>query len=249
MPEPNGSRAVSEVLGYSLIFGMILMAIAFISVSGFAGLEDARDAEQNKNAERAFDVLANNVEDIYARGAPSRATELSLGGAQLYVGEEVTLNVTVDDGTGPAHVETTVRPLVFRGRDDVRYVYEAGAIFLDQRDGGITVRDLPMTLDSDRMILPIVSTDGPGVRGISGPAVLVRTAEVDRQIAFRSTGGHDVAINVTGSPRASLWQRHLEDEYAMDCSVSGDSLICEDDSIDPDRVLVVVHDIRVELET
>lgn len=242
-------RGVSEVLGYSLIFGMILVAIAFVSVSGFASLEDTRDAEQNNNAERAFDVLANNVEDVYRRGAPSRATELSLGGSQLYLGDEMTLRVTVDDGSGPEYVQTTLRPLVFRGRDDTEFVYEAGAVFRSDRDGGIAVRDLPLRLDTDRMILPLVSTNAESVQSIGGPSVLVRTTGSSKEIAFRSTGGHDVEINVTGSPREELWKRHLEDEYAMDCSYSGDSLLCTDDTVDPHRVLVVVHEVDVGLET
>jgi hypothetical protein len=249
VPDPTDDRAVSEILGYSLIFGMILVAIAFVSVSGFASLEDARDAEQNNNAERAFDVLANNVEDVYRRGAPSRATELSLGGSQLYVDDEVTLRVTVDDGTGPEYVETTFRPIVFRGRGQTEFVYEAGAVFRDERDGGITVRDLPLRLDGDRLILPVVGVNTENVQSIGGPAVLVRTAEVDREIAFRSSGGHDVEINVTDSPREAIWKRHLEGEFGMDCSYSGESLLCDDGSIDPDRVLVVVHDIDVVLET
>ncbi len=249
MPDLTDNRAVSEVLGYSLIFGMILVAIGVISVSGFASLEDARDAELNNNAERAFDVLANNIEDVYRRGAPSRATELSLGGSQLYVGDQMTIRVTVDDGSGPERVETTLRPLVFQGRDDTEFVYEAGAVFRNESHGGITLRDMPMRLDTDRLILPVVGTQAPNVQSIGGPAVLVRTAETEREIAVRSTGGHDVTINVTGSPREEIWKQHLETDYGMDCSFSGDSLLCDDGSIDPHRVLVVVHEIDVELET
>lgn len=246
MSEPTRTRAVSEVLGYILIFSMVLMAIAFVSVSGFASLENARDTEQNNNAQRAFDVLSNNIEDVYRRGAPSRATELSLGGAQLYVDDPVTMRVFVD---GSQEVETSLRPLVFQARDGVEFVYEAGAVFRTQRDGGFVVRNPPLRLNDDRMIFSVVRTKSPHVQSIGGPAVLVRTGARGREVAVRTSSDPDVTIEIDGSPRQDLWQRYFEDELQMDCTVPGGTLHCETDGIDPDSALVTVTSLNVELET
>lgn len=245
MSDRRRDRAVSEVLGYSLIFGMILVAIAIVSVAGFASLEDARNIEQQNNAERAFDVLSNNVEDVYKRGAPSRATELSLGGAQLHLTEPMTMRVDVD---GTTVVERDIRPLVFRGDDDVEFVYEAGAVFRNHRQGGVTVRDPPLRLESERMIFTVVATNSSNTQSISGPAVLVRTLSENREVVVDSDSVTDVTIELEGSPRQELWQHHLEDEHGMSCTPSGDTLTCTDNH-DPDRVLIVVHDLEVELET
>lgn len=247
MPDRTPDRAVSEVLGYMLIFSLVMMAIAFVSVSGFTSLENARDTEQNNNAERAFDVLANNVEDVYRRGAPSRATELSLGGAQLYTDDPVQLRVIVD---GTTEVDTDLRPLVFQGRDGVEYVYEAGAIFRTQRQGGFTVRNPPLRLDNERMIFSVVRTKSEHVESIGGPTVLVRTAARGQEIAVRDDGDPHVEIEIEGSPRQDLWERYLKEEHQMACPVSSDTTLrCEVDGLDPDTVLVTETSINVELET
>lgn len=246
MPDRPCDRAVSEVLGYVLVFSMVLAAITFVSISGFATLEDARDAEQHNNAERAFDVLANNVEDVYKRGAPSRATELSLDGTQLSVGEEVGLRVSVD---GSTRVDTTIRPLVFQGSDGVALVYEAGAVFRTQRQGGYVVRGPPLQSSSEQLLFTVVRTNRSNVQSIGGSSVLVRTVARGTDVAVRSSGGHDVTIELVDSPRQELWHRHLEEARGLSCGVSGDTLSCDDSDTDPDRVLVTVTDVHVELET
>lgn len=238
---------MSEVLGYVFVFTLILMAIAVVSVGGYNTLEDARDHEQNSNAERALDVLSNNIADLYARGAPSRATEISLEESQFFVGDPITLKVSVDDGASTVDVQRDIRPIIFRGAGEVEFVYEAGAVFRDQREGGVTIRNPPLSLSSERMVYPLIQTNSTNLQALSGSTILVRTRATSKEVAIRSTGAsHDVTFTLTDSPRQSIWRQYFEEEHGMSCTESGNTLQCTATGID--RILVSVHHIRIQLE-
>jgi hypothetical protein len=90
-------RAVSDVIGYVLVFSLIIATVGIVTAVGFSTIEDRQRDERINNVERAFDVFAANVEDVYRGGAPSRATEIRLSGGTLQYGEPVT--ITVRDGS------------------------------------------------------------------------------------------------------------------------------------------------------
>jgi hypothetical protein len=247
VPDGSPERAVSEVLGYIFVFSLILLTISVVSVGGYSVLEDARDNEQNSNAERALDVLANNIADLYARGAPSRATEISLEESQLFVGDPITFEVSVDDGISTTSVQREIDPIVFRGAANTDFVYEAGAVFREQQDGGVTLRNPPLSVNSERMVFALVRTNSSNQLSLSGSTILVRTRATTREVAVRSTGtAHDVTFTVTDSPRQSTWRQYFQREHGMSCTESGNTLQCTAANVD--RVLVSVYNVRVNLE-
>ena len=248
-------RAASEVLGFALVFGMVVTAVAIVSVSGLGTLQDVRDAEQMNNAERAFDVLADNMADLHQRGAPSRATEISLESTQLYTGENVTINVTATDGSGvnaSRSVERSVRPIVYEGNQERRLVYEGGAVFRTNRDGGLVIGEPPTVFADDRVLVPIVQTRTENVRSVGGSTVLVRANRQSSEVNISATDGRytDVSVNVT-SPRWRLWQEYFEGTRLSDCTSSpaDQRVTCSLESgVDPERVYVTVHEIDVAIE-
>jgi hypothetical protein len=247
-------RAASEVLGFALVFGMVVTAVAIVSVSGLGTLQDVRDAEQMNNAERAFDVLGDNMADLHQRGAPSRATEISLESTQLYTGENVTINVTAIGGAGVDNesVERSVRPIVYEGNKERRLVYEGGAVFRTNRDGGLVIGEPPTVFRDDRVLVPIVQTRTETVRSVGGSTVLVRANRQSSEVNISATDGRytDVSVNVT-SPRWRLWQEYFEGTRLSDCdpSPADQRVTCSLESgVDPDRLYVTVHEIDVAIE-
>jgi hypothetical protein len=118
-------RAVSETLGYILIFGIMISTITAATVFGFGGLEDRQAVEKVTNVERAFDVLADNFGDISRYEESSRATEIRLAGGTIRLADSVTVTVGQwDSGSFVTNETTTVtfQPLIY-GTDsgDVRW--------------------------------------------------------------------------------------------------------------------------------
>ncbi|MFC6988243.1 hypothetical protein ACFQJD_05030 [Haloplanus sp. GCM10025708] len=115
-------RAVSDVVGFVLVFSLIITSVGVVTVFGISTLEDARTDERINNAERAFDVLADNFDDIARGGAPSRATEIKLAETSLTLAETVDLSVNASDEADPYPSE--FRPIVFSAGSETDIVYE-----------------------------------------------------------------------------------------------------------------------------
>jgi len=248
-------RAVSEVISYVLVFGLIVSAVGIVSISGLASLQETRDAEQIQNAERAFDVLADNVADIHKRGAPSRATEISLGKNQLYTDENITVRVEIDnDGDSAFEFEDSweIRPIVYSGTQERRLVYEAGAVFRTNRDSGILIREPPFVVENDRILLPVIGLNRPSAQSLGGSTVLVRTKEQERTTGLanpeNTTSVDQLNVTIENSNQQAQWSSYLEDA-GFDCGSSHLSNAVECEYFPSgDRVYIVYHDIAVNID-
>lgn len=243
-------RAQSEVIGFVLVFSLVVSLVAIISVFGFGALEDTRDQEELKNAERAFDVLADNMADIHQEGAPSRATEISLQSADLYVGDPVNFNITL---SGPEkNLSRPLEPIVF-GIGETDIVYVGGAILRDQRDGGFMVKEPPFLISSDRLVLPIIETrQKAGASSVSGGTIRIRAVRVDRQYIndmVRNPSPYNSAIINVTSPRSEIWERYFEKQDGMSCedTALANNIRCS--ISDPDTIYVSRTVINWEIES
>lgn len=240
-------RAVSEVISYVLVFALITGAVAVVSVSGLATLQDTRNAEQINNAERAYDVLGDNMADIYRRDAPSRATELNLAGSTLSTGGNVTIIVSVD---GSEEFRAPVRPLVFSGEEDRQLVYEAGAVFRTNRAGGIRVQDPPFILENDRVLISIVGLNRPGIQSVSGSTALVRAKNENSTVEYENTISSVSSYNITvkNTQQADLWGEYLSDQGGSSCSTTATAAGCDFSPTGSNgRFYVVYHDIFLSI--
>lgn len=247
-------RAVSDLVGFVLVFSLIASVVAVVSLAGLSSLQDARDAQQTDNAERALEVLSDNMGDMTERGAPSRATEVSLADASLSLGDETLIEVRDPRNSGdPSFLRDRVfkvRPIVYED-DRAKLVYANGAVFRQERDGGVVLQPWEPVLDGDRTMIPVVntgsSTGGPQL--IKTSTVLVRANTYQRVVPVTDdTGVYDnVWVNVTSS-RAHLWERMLEADGDFDCTtVSPERIECAL-QYTPDRIYVVETRISVALK-
>lgn len=230
-------RAVSDVIGFVLVFSLITMTVGAVYATGFSGLENARDAERVNNAERAFDVLAHNIEDSDRGGAPGRSTEVKLSEATIGFGDRTNVSVTLerdtnDDGAYDDNTTTYEQfsPIVYEA-DGTQIVYENGAVIREESDGAVMRREPSMAFrerDGERSaILSIVDLNHRGGGQVAGSTtVLVRTRlqsgpgarttllSTPRTLDDGAGGGaaDRVTLNVTTDPdRAVAWERYVED--------------------------------------
>jgi hypothetical protein len=218
--------AQSDVLGFVFVFAIVVATIGLVFSTGFAGLQDARDFERVNNAERAFEVLKDNVEDMVDRGAPSRATEIKVSDAGISFGDPVTINVSEEGGA--FSTAQTIDPLVYDADTGTEIVYATGAIVRQQSGGEIVTHAPGFLLSSERTVIPIVQTRSAGSGGISGDAtVLVRTRVSQRNILYVNEDDPvTLWVNLT-TPRAEAWHDHLDDKDDVICEpVTSDQVAC-----------------------
>ncbi|WP_299233345.1 DUF7289 family protein [Natronomonas sp.] len=239
-------RGVSDIVGYVLIFSLIIATVGVVTTVGFSTLEDRQSAERINNVERAFDVFAANVEDVYREGAPSRATELRLSGGTLRHGDVV--RITVADADDPSrNVTAFARPLVY-AEGDTEIVYAAGAVFRSGPDSSVMIRDPPFSSGGQTATLPLVETfrtTGPRTVSTDGTVRVTSTARAINTTTSPSFDGADSYTVTVESPRAGAWARYFDSRAWVDDVDETDGAV--EATLASDRVTVPRFLIRLRL--
>lgn len=232
-------RAVSDVLGYALVFALIMSTVGVVYTTGLGGLTDVRETEKIANAERAFDVLDSNLADLSRGRAESRGTEIQLEEATIGFADPVTVNVSVE---GEGSYRGEIRPIYFSGSDDdTRIVASNGAIFRQQDDAAV-IRNDPAFVFGDRsFVVPLVMTRSRDAERSGSGRVLIRTSVAARSVVHLPAPDSNVNVTIE-SPRAAAWREYLEDRTGETCEITGNVTAC---SIDADSVSVQV--VRVDV--
>jgi hypothetical protein len=257
-------RAVSEVISFALIFSLIVATVALVYVSGIGGLESVRSNEQVNNAVRAFDILADNIDDIHREAAPSRATEIKVSDAQMEFGDPVRLNVTVRNMGPPNSSVIEYDPIVYSAESGTDLVYGNGALFRQDPDGTTIDREPGFLLaydsadDEKTVVLPAIETRtaGPDSTG-SQRTVLVRTLLATREVTLAESdpttassspdsdpeNEYEVAIRLqVDEERREIWRDYLnglvdEQPAAAEFNARGGSDACEVVTVDGEATI------------
>lgn len=237
MREP--ARGQSELIGFFLIFSVIIVTIALVGATGLVGLENAKDFQRTTNAEQGFVAFAADVDDVARRGAPARATTIGLADATLSAEQSTTITVRIDNGTTE---NVTVEPhsLVYESGSGTTIAYTAGALVRADEGSPVMFRRPSARLTNDTLILPIVllsPTANDTVGGTTDVAVETRRAGTN---TFVSNDVDTVSIEVT-SPHADAWYRYLDEVGSCDTPEDG-TVECQ---FAPDRLRLTIHRIDV----
>lgn len=255
---PGSDRGVSETISFVLVFALVVASVGTVYAVGVTELEATRDAERVENAQRAFDVLADNLNDLL-EGAPSRGTEIKLAEATLRSADNARINLTVDpNGTASTSWEAPLSPLVYYVQAGGQVRLSNGAVLRDSERGtAAVVRGPPLVVDDDRVLLTIIKQEHVGSAAVGGDRTIrVRmAASRPRRFYDNETVDFDmVRVNVT-TPYTDAWGRHYE-SVGFTCSEADapgpDSpgvVSCTVDNIDDvDRVTVVWVRVTTEFE-
>lgn len=230
------SRGQVEILGYILVFTIVLAGTIVVVLSGTTALDQVQSATTANNAEFAVQAIASDLEAIHYGTAISRNTELAIRSASLETGSPATLNVTavkyVDsnfdatDGATSSTVATnanyTYRPIVY-STDDADVVYANTLVIRDQRRGVVAVNDPLLAVDENRAVVPAIETTAP-VQSVSGGTRQVNsnfvksngtTVTAARNVPADNVSYVAVNLTVTTTPdSATVWGRVLNETLA-----------------------------------
>lgn len=211
----DDERGISEVIGFVIVFSLILATIAIVYAGGFAGLTDARDVEQANNAERALDVFASSMEKMARGQAPNRAIEIKLSDSQLTLGELHGASVNNSSDVLVAEMPQH-RPIIYQMNRDSKIVYEHGAVIRVDDGAASMQREPDFLFDEKRTVIRHIETANlpQGSLHVAGDTtVLIRSTVIasDLQYSGDESGSITFALN-TSSTRAVAWERYLESE-------------------------------------
>lgn len=212
----RGDRGQSEALSFVLVFSIMMMMVGVTYALGVASLTDLQQSERDANMERAFEVLDDNLRDIYLDGAPSRATEVKLAGGQIELDESTSIEVYVENGTANRTYPMSSRPITYVGDGDTEITYAAGAIIRSEGDAAVMLSEPDWIVGGDRVVVPfVVTTPSQAVNRTSlggkrtALVVTKRRSPAGSYRFYDGSGNAKVRVTVE-SQRAVAWKRYLE---------------------------------------
>lgn len=206
LTDDTGTRAVSDVVGYVLVFSLVTLTIGTVFAVGIVGVEQRQEAEQISNVERAFDVFDDNLRDVQRYEDPSRSTEIRLSGGTLSLTESTRVQLIND--SGGVVLERNPRALRYTN-GDTTIGYELGAWFRSDGDASV-MRSGPRFVTADgQTTLPLVLLYPDGETSVSGAATVQVDAGGLRSTVGATHDGEPLTLRIE-SPHADAWAQYFE---------------------------------------
>lgn len=149
-------RAVSDVLAFSLIFGVMIVSVGLIGMVGFDAIGGMSEQERLSSAEVSMTELADQLSGIADHEAPVRSTELRASGAEIELIDGPTLTVTVNASDRTVTETIDLGGVAYRTGDSA-IVVVGGAVIRTEGDTGILLRAPPMLTLDDRARINVIS--------------------------------------------------------------------------------------------
>ena len=245
----KSESAVSEVIGFILIFSIVMLAISAIYAVGYPTIQSSKENAQFQNMEQSFMVLQSNINTVAFGQAPVRTLKTSLGGGSLTVDPNegkitVSPGVWSDVPIGAIEYEKNGRSIAYEG-GGVWEKYPAGSaikvsepkIFVHEDNGNRTVS------------VSIINISGElsSVGGEGAASVTVRSELSTYPLNITYSPG-TVTINVTSYYYADAWGRYFNEtiDPSMGTVVPGLGTVTATIS-NVDTLIVNEHVIEVEV--
>ena len=189
-------RAVSEVLGFAMVFFVVIAAVGVLYLTGFGAMADYQEAERSANVDFAMDALAENFNDVLkSEGVFQRSGEINPRGGlisstddgpieEIWIDDDEVLEDHLDrsglDGIG-AFTYTD---------DDATSVYQGGGVFKRGPGGdAVVIREPPVRCLEDEAAVVSIAT----VYGTDGTI----SADGNREISVEKRGTTTVEMGDT----------------------------------------------------
>lgn len=229
----NDERGVSDLVGFVLTFAVIIAAVGIVSTFGVSSLNDIQQGEQLNNAERAFQILAENFNEIERGQAPRRTSEIDLREGSVLVANDSTFTVGVRNT--PFNVTVPLQRIQY-SQDNTIIAYENGATLrADRISNGSTLRDRPdIVCTEERAIISIVQLDADLDRQLGSGKVQVTGVEQNETVLYplNRSGRHSATysdqVNVTLDNRfLSGWDNYFSREESNWSRVNRQKWTCD----------------------
>ena len=229
------SRGISDVIGYILLFGMILVVATAATTVGFGQISTHQQQEQVSTVENGFELLDRDIEAMQRFRDPKQQTPLNIQTGSIgYAETQTTITLGQRDADGFTQQNTSITTTPIRYRTANReVVYEAGLVFSNDLTGGILSRQSTnVVIDAERAVVPVViinPSDSTTARSPSGEllvtSILVSNPQTidDRTV---TTGGDPIWIEIE-SRQAAGWAAQLDAEGFTAISRSGNTVLAK----------------------
>ncbi|VVB87800.1 Uncharacterised protein [uncultured archaeon] len=158
--------AVSEVLDFVTILGILMLSFSLIGLVGYPALKNAQQARYIENTQQSFIVLADNINKVAVGQSPSHEGVLKIYGGSLSVtgGSIIQVNATGYNSTTHSSEEVSIETDMGRIESsigDTVVAYEGTGVWVKNPTGYVLNVYRPLiTNRSDMLIIPFITLNG-----------------------------------------------------------------------------------------
>ena len=216
----NSDDAVSEVLGYILIFGMVITMVGLIFTVAMPSIEDAQERAYIESIKRGITVLDSKASMVALGESPSQTISIDSKGGIFGVNESASYISIMMNGTGMPIFNGTLGTLTYE-LDDTVIAYEGGGVWMKYPQGDAIMLSPPeFHYNGETLTLPIIRLRGNEYTSGTG-TVQFKVAKNSSEIRFPNTiinssfvnpvaGSKDIQITIT-SDYYKAWAKYMDE--------------------------------------
>lgn len=160
-------RAVSDVIGFSLMFGIIIVGVGVVSVGGLNDILDFGDREEITTSERGMEAAAATLDKINSQSDWNRSFSLVVGTGNVWLNDsELTISgadgIENDIGDGGTIPVNSLEHRFDRQPQDVSVRYESGAVFRSDSVAASYRPSFKCNGDTDTALVSVVNLTAKG---------------------------------------------------------------------------------------
>jgi len=194
----TGTRAVSDVVAFTLVFSTIILTIGVVTVTGVGTLDDVQAGTESNVAEETMRNYASTLADHRTSSADRRSTTIKLQGHSLeLVDSEIRWSVV-----GQPESDTVSTGALVRTTDtDTQFIYESGGLFRYEDENGVNVRLPPFRCGEDTAHIALTRLQGDFALASDGRVTLESRLE-GQEINVATLDDATVSVDVSGTASA-----------------------------------------------
>ena len=206
--EDRRDAAVSETLGYILLFAIVTLSMGVIYAIGYPALQSSIDTNIFESAEQNFIVLQSNMDRVAFDQTPVKVHKMKLQSSMITVSNDSSMTITYD---GNPPLPTPTGEIEFE-KDGKTVAYEMGSVFKTYTSGSALMISKPPIYTSsidNKNITTIGLVSVNGNTGISGKGIATLTLRHNDSIMEMTSSPTDLTVQIN-STHASKWGEYLE---------------------------------------
>jgi hypothetical protein len=223
--------AVSEIVGFMIIFGIMLSGIGLITLYGYPMLLQEQQNTNIRNMERNMILLQSDVNALVYKNVPYKETTMQVSGGTLRVdpGAPTSSFIITVDGAPVQGIPSSMGEIYYESQDGTTTIgLENGAVHtrMSSSSGGSAMLAEPRwfydTTDPNEKtfvmtFIRIDSSDYLAQTGI-GTVKMMLTPPADPNIILLPNGGNSVVITYTPNPKndyTTSWSNYFDSPELM----------------------------------
>ncbi len=209
----RSENAVSEVVGYVLILGIVITSIGLMYTYGLPMLESSQSKIRYQSVEQGFAVLQSNLDKTAYDQAPVKTTRINVGEGTLSTssGDHLKLAVNVTNVT-KFQIELDLGMIEYEYEDD-SVAYMNGGVFEKQTDYAFI--KFPPTIfvyedlrnNETIAMISLIKMESNTSSG-SGVVTLISKYNSSDTYVFIESGG-SVILQINSSKYADAWEDYF----------------------------------------